>query len=134
MSNTDYITLKEAARIHRCTYYALWCAVKRKSLKAVTRNDVICTTLGWLMEYKKHRRDKELRSRYNGMKTFDEKKGEYCVKRAAEQMGMKRMDVYNAIYAGLLKTTRKGTYHIITQDNIAEYFNTIETVVTKIIA
>ena len=129
----DYISIRDAANKLGLTYYALYCAVGRKSLKAVKRNDILHTTEGWLKEYVKNNRDKEKVSRFNGMKTFDETKGEYCVKRAAKMLGLKKQRVYWLIYTGQLKTTRKGSYHIITQANIDAYLNRTETIVTEVV-
>lgn len=130
----EYISLQTAAHRMGVTYYALWCAVGRKSLKAVKRNDVLHTTDGWISEYQKNSRNKEVTSRYNGMKTFDERKGEYCVKRAAKMLGLKKTDVYNLIYNGSLKSTRKGSYHVITTEHINAYLNRTEIIVTEALA
>ena len=129
----NYISLRQAAINYGVTYYGLYCAVGRKSLKAVRINDVLHTTEGWLREYYKNARDKEKVSRFNGMKTFDERKGEYCVKRVAKLLGLKKQQVYFLIYTGQLKTTRKGSYHIITQANIDAYINKTETIVTEVV-
>lgn len=129
----NYISLRQAAINYDVTYYSLYCAVGRKSLTAVKINDVLHTTEGWLREYYKHARDKEKRSRFNGMKTFDERKGEYCVKRAAKLLGVPKQRIYWLIYTGQLKTTRKGSYHIITQENIDAYVNRTETIVTEMV-
>lgn len=130
----DYITIREAANKLGVTYYSLYCAVGRKSLKAVKRNDVLHTTEGWLREYKKNSRNKEITSRFNGMKTFDERKGEYCVKRVAKMLGLKRQQVYWLIYTGQLKTIRKGSYHVVTQESMDAYLNKTEIIVTETLA
>ncbi len=130
----EYITLLEAAKKLHVTYYGLYCAARRKSLKVVKQNDVLHTTMGWIKEYHKNSRNKEIVSRFNGKKTFDDARQEYSVKRVAKLLGIKRQNVYNLIYAGHLKSFRRGFYHIITQESIERYINKTETIVTEYVA
>ena len=130
----DYITILEASRKMHVTAIGLYQAVRRKSLKIVKRNGVMYTTAGWLKEYYKNSRNKEIVSRFNGKKTFDDARQEYSVKRVAKILGIKRQNVYNLIYAGHLKTFRRGFYHIITQQSIENYINKTETIVTEYVA
>lgn len=130
----DYITLKDAAVLHGVTYYAMYCATRRKTLKCVKINDILHTTPGWIREYKKNSRDKEVTSRFNGMKTFDETRQEYCVKRVAKMLGLKKTAVYWLLYTGQLKSIKKGVYHVITKDQIESYLNRTETFVTEYVS
>lgn len=130
----DYITLQEASRKIDVTYMALYSAVGRKSLKAVKRNGVLNTTMGWIGEYQKNLRNKELRSRFNGKKTFDEALGEFSTKRVTKMLGIPRNRLFWLIYTGQIKTMRKGCYHIITQNDIDNYINKTETIVTETVA
>ena len=130
----NYITLREAARIYGVTYYALWRAAGRKSLKCTKINGMLHTTREWLRQYKKHLRDKEVVSRYNGMKTFDCTREEYSTKRVAKMLGIKRAKVYRLIYLGLLKSVRKGAYHIITRSSMEAYLNKVEVFVHEFVS
>lgn len=129
----NYITLKKAAEKMKLTYVAVYRAAKRKSLKSVKINEVLHTTEGWINEYKKNWRNKEIVSRFNGRKTFDESLGEMSVKKAAKVLGIKRANLYNLIYAGEIKSIRKGVYHIITHKDIENYVNKVETITTELV-
>ena len=122
----DYITIAQAAKSMGVSYYALWCATQRRSLQAVKINKVLHTTEGWLTEYRKNSRNKEIVSRFNGRKTFDPRYDEFSTKKVAKLLGIKKQRVYWLIYTGQLKTIRKGSYHVITQDSLNSYLNKTE--------
>lgn len=135
----DYITLHAAAAKMGITYMAAYRAVKRKSLKAVTMKTdfykpVMHTTEGWIAEYQKNNNNRELHSRFNGKRTFDETKQEFCVKRVAAMLGIRKQSVYWLIYTGQLHTFKKGSYHVVTQSSIESYINKTQVTVTELVS
>lgn len=130
----DYIRLRQAANNMGVTYHNLRYAVLRKSLQAVRINGMLHTTDGWLAEYQKNRRDREKTARFNGKKTFEDQREEFSTKRVAMMLGIKKQHVYWLIYTGQLKTMRRGSYHVVTQESLNVYLNKTEIIVTEYVS
>ena len=127
----DYIRLADAAKALGYWYHTLFYATKRKSLQAVRINGILHTTDGWVAEYLKNRTDREKTARFNGKKTFEDRREEFSTKRVAKILGVKKQRVYRLIYTGQLKTIRRGSYHVVTQESIDQYLNKTEVIVTE---
>ena len=130
----DYLSLYDIAKIKGMSYAGIFAAAKRKSIQSIRINGVLHTTEAWFDEYQRYLGDRELRSRFNGKKAFDPKREEYCVRRVAERLGVRKQHIYWLIYTGQLKTYRKGSYHVITEDSLQAHLNRTEIIIKEYVA
>jgi len=120
---TQRLGCVEAARILRISPQGAHLAMKRGFLRSVTINDRMKTTLEWIEEYiegTKEMKRNSNRLRINGRKLFDNAKGFYSVKQAAEILNIPKEIIYRYVYYGYIRSDRFGKYHIIHENQFSK--------------
>lgn len=114
----SFMTIQEAAKYLQKTVQAVNQAAQRGTLQTQKIGGRRYTTLEWLSDYEKNkwRINNILR---DGKRLFDNEKGKYTVKQAAEKIGVSVQRVYHMIRIGMLTSHRSGDYHVITEGQIA---------------
>ena len=108
MSDEEYITVSQAMFLHTYTRQAIYQAIKTGKLRSTTSRGVLVTTKKWLDEYvekAQYRANDVIR---NGKKLFDENRGTYTVKQAAEILCMNYSCLFNEIYHGNFHAPKEG--------------------------
>ncbi len=95
--------------------------IRRLSLKSVTVDKRLYTTIEWIEEYYAHRRSKDHHSLFNGRKVFDAEKGELSINMVAKEMGLHKASVDYYVRTGKLKTIRRGTYHVVLRKDLEAF-------------
>ena len=114
-----YITVAQAAKALEVSIQAVYQAMWRKSLKCIIKDGRRYTTPDWLKDYHDDLYSKQVHSTYNGTKVFDSSKGEYSVRMIAERFNVYPQLINWHIARGRIKAFKKGAYHVILEDEIA---------------
>lgn len=95
--------------------------IRRLSLKSVTVDNRLYTCLEWIEEYQKNKRSKDHNSLFNGRKVFDPEKGELSAQMVSKELNVHVASVHYYIKTGQLNTVRKGSYHVIMREDLANF-------------
>lgn len=121
-SESQLVTITEAARINNVTRQAIYVAIKLKKLKARKESSRWRIHLDDLAEYRKQKYSRA-KSMYNGELLFDNSAGYYSVNQVARMLGVPAQKIYYATRVGLLKAERRGAAWVIHIDAINAYRN-----------
>ena len=114
------VSITEAARINNVTRQAIYVAIKQRKLKALKDATRWAIHLDDLEEYRTNKYSRT-KSMFNGELLFDNKKGFYSVKQAADLLNVPAQKIYYATRVGLLKATRRGAAWVILDADIKAY-------------
>jgi excisionase family DNA binding protein len=122
IENTEWLTIREAAKISGVTKSAISAAINNNKLKA----QGFCSPHRWLIDPKdleEYRKNKYSRAllRHNGELVFDKSMGFYSVSEAAKMLNVSAQTIYYSARIGILKANRKGAAWIIHIDDIQEF-------------
>jgi hypothetical protein len=123
--NQNIISMKQAAKISKCTVAAIFSAIKSKRLKASREG------LRWwilkedLQAYKKNRYSRAY-SKYQGMPLFDKSKGEHSVPETAKLLGSTLPLTYYWVRANRIPSKRKGLSYVIQIEDIISFKNDLQ--------
>ena len=123
MNEEEFITVSQAMFLHTYTRQAIYQAIKTGKLKSTTSRGVLVTTKKWLDEYvekAQYRANDVIR---NGKKLFDEDRGTYTVKQAAEILCMNYSCLFNEIYRGNFHAPKEGGNgrRVVTREEILRF-------------
>ena len=122
IETTEWLTIREAAKMSGVTIFAISAAINNNKLKA----QGFCRPHRWLIdpknleEYRKNKHSRAL-SRHNGALIFDKSKGFYSVSEASKMLNVSVQTVYYAARIGILKANRKGAAWVIHIDDIQKF-------------
>jgi len=116
----DYVSITEAAEINNVTRQAIYVAIKLNKLKAKKEASRWTIHVNDLAAYRQQKYSRS-KSMYDGELLFDNEKGFYSVKQAAEMLGVPVQKIYYATRIGRLKAHRKGSAWVIHEDDIKGY-------------
>lgn len=120
-SDTKWVSITQAAKLHNVTRQAIYVAIKQKKLKASkeTRWEI---DIKDLEEYKRNRYSRK-KSLYQGELVFDNGKGCYSINQVAQILGIPVQKVYYATRTGTIRGERKGAAWVIHVSEIERYKN-----------
>lgn len=118
-SESQWVSITQAAKLHNVTRQAIYVAIKQKKLKAskTTRWEI---NLEDLEEYKRNRYSRT-KSVFQGELLFDNSKGCFSVNQVAEILGVPAQKVYYATRTGAIKGSRCGAAWVIHTSEIERY-------------
>ena len=114
------VSITEAARINGVTRQAIYVAIKQKKLKATKDATRWKIHIDDLEDYRRQKYSRT-KSMYAGELLFDNNKGFYSVRQAADILGVPVQKIYYATRIGLLKASRKGAAWVIHTEDIQKY-------------
>lgn len=114
---TDYITLKQAAKYASRSFQAIYQAIQRGTLTGKRIGEHWYTKEEWIDEYLDHKRNTQ-KIKVCGKRVYDKLQGNYTVAQAAKFLGVCSHTVYGWIRLGKLKSSRVGSYHVISSCDI----------------
>lgn len=120
---TNYIKISTAAEIAKVSMVSLYRAIQRGTLKHKMMHGIRYTTSEWLNEYARFRYDRQ-RVHFQGKAAFDYVKGEWSVRMVATYLNTSSASVHYLITMGYLKSSRKGTYHVVYKDDVDSMIKT----------
>lgn len=106
------MTITEAAKVRNVTRQAIYLAIKEGRLKVIKRGKLQKVKLESLIDLEKTRYVRAAKV-FQGEDLYSDKKGVISPPKAAKLMNVGVSVVYNAIYSGKLKATKKGRSWII---------------------
>lgn len=106
------MTITEAAKVRNVTRQAIYLAIKEGRLKVIKRGKLQKVKLESLIDLEKTRYVRAAKV-FQGEDLYSDQKGILSPPKAAKLMNVKTHVVYNAIYSGKLKATKKGRAWII---------------------
>lgn len=118
-----FVSITEAAEINNVTRQAIYVAIKLNKLKARKESSRWTIHLDDLEEYRQQKYSRT-KSMYQGELLFDNEKGFYSVKQAAEILGVPVQKIYYATRIGRLKAHRKGSAWVVHTDDVKQYRDT----------
>ncbi len=114
------VSITEAARINGVTRQAIYVAIKQKKLKATKDATRWKIHIDDLEDYRRQKYSRT-KSMFDGELLFDNDKGYYSVRQAADILGVPVQKIYYATRIGLLKASRKGAAWVIHVNDIKGY-------------
>ena len=123
--NQNVISMKQAAKLSKCTVGAIFLAIKNKRLKATREG------LRWwiqkedLVSYRKNKYSR-MRSIYQGKPLFDKEKGEYSITEAAKELGITVAMAYHYVRCKRFPFTRKGVSYVIQIEDVKRFKEELE--------
>ncbi|SPN73680.1 DNA binding domain, excisionase family,Helix-turn-helix domain [Chlamydia serpentis] len=118
-SDTTWVSITQAAKLHNVTRQAIYVAIKQKKLRASkeTRWEI---DIKDLEEYKRNRYSRK-KSLYQGELVFDNGKGCYSINQVAQILGVPVQKIYYATRTGTIRGERKGAAWVIHVSEIERY-------------
>lgn len=117
---TEYITLTQAARYSKRSLQAMFQAIQRGSLRGKKMGKSWYTTKEWVDDYQSNKRD-VTKVTVCGKPVYDKRMGTYSIAAAAKILGVTYNTLYNSVRAGDLKSTRVGSYWVLTSEEICKF-------------
>lgn len=114
------VSITEAARINGVTRQAIYVAIKQKKLRATKDATRWKIHIDDLEDYRRQKYSRT-KSMFDGELLFDNDKGFYSVRQAADILGVPVQKIYYATRIGLLQASRKGAAWVIHKDDIQNY-------------
>lgn len=115
-----YVSITEAAERNNVTRQAIYVAIKLKKLRAKKETSRWTIHVDDLEEYRRMKYSRT-KSTFNGELLFDNNKGYYSVKQAAEMLGVPVQKVYYATRIGRMKAHRRGSAWVVHVSDIQSY-------------
>lgn len=119
-SDVKYVSITEAAERNNVTRQAIYVAIKLKKLRARKETSRWTIHVDDLEEYRRLKYSRT-KSTFNGELLFDNNKGYFSVKQAAEMLGVPVQKIYYATRIGRMKAHRKGSAWVIHVSDINSY-------------
>lgn len=119
-SETKWVSITEAAAINNVTRQAIYVAIKLKKLKAKKESSRWSIHMDDLSEYRNQKYSRT-KSTFNGELLFDNDKGYFSVKQAAEMLNVPVQKIYYATRIGRLKAHRRGSAWVIHVEDLKGY-------------
>ena len=122
---TGYITIQDAAKFVKRSVQTLYRDIKRGTLEGKRINGRIYTTKEWLLDFMSDQRNVERLKEY-GKKIYDPKLGTYTMEQVSKILDINVSSVYHLVYNGYIRTIRRGTSHIVPEEELnkaKEYIN-----------
>jgi len=116
----EYVSITEAAEINNVTRQAIYVAIKLNKLKASKETSRWTIHVNDLAAYRNQKYSRA-KSTYEGELLFDNNKGYYSVKQAAEMLGVPVQKIYYSTRVGRLQAHRKGSAWVIHIDDINRF-------------
>ncbi|NGX58028.1 MAG: hypothetical protein K940chlam3_00929 [Chlamydiae bacterium] len=116
----EFVSITEAAEINNVTRQAIYVAIKLNKLKARKEASRWTIHLNDLADYRQQKYSRK-KSMFDGELLFDNEKGFYSVKQAAEMLGVPVQKIYYATRIGRLQAHRKGSAWVVHEDDVKQY-------------
>ncbi len=115
-----FVSITEAAKIHKVTRQAIYVAIKSNKLRA--KKDVS----RWLIDKQdledyKRLKYSRTKSTFDGELLFDNHKGYYSVSQVAKMLNVPAQKIYYATRSGYLKASRKGAAWVVHEADLKSY-------------
>lgn len=123
--STEFISVRQAAKIKGVSTQALYLAIRLKKLKAYKSGDYYKIFLSDLDIYDKKKYSRES-SLYDGELVFDEKNGQISVAKASVLTGLPRQKLYHAMRTKNLPFILKGRFYVLHMDDLLKYHDDLE--------
>ena len=113
----DILTMREAAKLSKCTISAISASIKKKRLRAKKENDRWYIQKEDLDHYHRTRHSRQY-STYQGKPLYDKTKGEYSAVETAKLLNTNTQMIYYHLRMGRLPYKKRRASYVIQVEDI----------------